>query len=251
MRSMTLSQFNQLTGGQTRPAGTIIWPSKNKTKSSESTPVPEPGKSIAKSTPVPEPKYAQIAAKQQQRKAEVKPLVSIEPVKQPALEPPPIETWVVSQAWRRWWKSPTHKPIILITDLDALIIQANAACRPIDINADVKLAMVLATFIESEREILSYESISRMTIEHLNSGKVLVIDERVSETEDYDVAVDLYHDYNLPFIILPSEYKPMKLSRPGEYMIYKCRSDCKDWDWYKWITTMEKAGLVNRADGTN
>lgn len=157
-----------------------------------------------------------------------------------------IRDLVISSAILSWSHKAQSKPLILLGR-----------------DSSIKLAMILAMFKKSERfmisstdvdrrDILNYIITSKFSTNNSNNSnnsenKVIIVDDRVDGTErSYEVFLNFASETSIPVIIIPSEYAQMRLKDPNNFMFYKCSEVGIEWDWYKWITEMEREGLIEK-----
>lgn len=130
--------------------------------------------------------------------------------------------------FREWFKRDYMKPIILIGE-----------------NSYAKSAIVYTNFdIDTEIEHMSSVNNDILTKTYDVNKLYLVHDEVI--TTDYDIYYKFSQDISIHFIIIPSDYEPIKLSQDykDKFILAKVPNIAPDKDWYWWCTELYKAGKL-------
>ena len=73
---------------------------------------------------------------------------------------------------------------------------------------------------------------------------VNVIDDRVSDVDDYSELLEIWHEYpELRFMILPSQYKRVIIKSVASITLTPF-GESQKWDWYRWCKEMQEKNLI-------
>ena len=73
---------------------------------------------------------------------------------------------------------------------------------------------------------------------------VNVIDDRVSDVDDYSELLEIWHEYpELKFMILPSQYKRVVIKSVASITLTPF-GESQKWDWYRWCKEMQEKNLI-------
>ena len=73
---------------------------------------------------------------------------------------------------------------------------------------------------------------------------VNVIDDRVSDVDDYSELLEIWHEYpELKFMILPSQYKRVVIKSVASVTLTPF-GESQKWDWYRWCKEMQEKNLI-------
>lgn len=127
--------------------------------------------------------------------------------------------------FKDWFEKENAKPIILVGK-----------------NSYVKSAVVYSNFdIYTEIDDMGINDWN-LAIRTYDLNKLNLLHDEVSDYEgDYEFCYRMSQDIGAHFIILPSDYKPLKVDK-NKFIIINVPDLYPDKDWYWWCTELQKAG---------